>query len=193
MTAYRCDLSRGQQIYLENQETQTVITLSSAGSGQQQSMGSSFETGKWRVLPTVFQTDAGVVIQIAGEQGQSFIQVQAHGMSVLNASPPLASADTLAIQPVETETETGGGNAIPRMEPMEPMPPMKMGKMQMSMKPMSMRMGNMSMRMGEPLQPKTSSAPQQVSQNFCPQCGSKVAAGDRFCSNCGRQLVPLET
>jgi spore coat protein CotH len=163
MTAYRGKLHRGQQIYLENQGRQTVITLVSTGVGQQQSQRYSFDTGKWRVMPTVFRTAAGGVIQIEGE-GQRFVQVQAQGMSVLNVSPPLSGAETL------------------------PLEPMKMGNMQMSMNPMEMRMGNMEMRMGEPLKMRKPSEQAHSAKNFCPQCGSRVEAGDRFCSHCGNRL-----
>lgn len=190
MTAYRCDLNRGQQIYFENQGTQTTIRLLSTGIGQQQSTSSSFETGKWHVPPTVYRTEAGFIIQIKAEQGQRFIQVQAHTMSVLNASPSLSGADSLPIQQVETATGTQSNSTIPPMEPMKPMEPIKTGNMQMNTRPMEMRMGNMEMRMGEPLKLNTPSAPKQSVKNFCPQCGSKVEAGDRFCSNCGNRLVP---
>jgi len=53
-----------------------MITLVSGGSGQQQSQGNSFETGNWRVPPTVFRTPSGVVLRIEAEQDQHFIQVQ---------------------------------------------------------------------------------------------------------------------
>ncbi|WP_250124140.1 zinc ribbon domain-containing protein [Chroococcidiopsis sp. CCMEE 29] len=181
MTAYRCELRRGQQIYLENQGRQTVITLVSTGVGQQQSQCHSFDTGKWRVMPIVFRTAAGGVIQVEGE-GRHFVQVQAQGMSVLNVSPPLSGAQTLPLEAVETAAGINSGSTIPPIEPM------KMGNMQMSMNPMEMRMGNMEMRMGEPLKMGKPSEQTHSAKNFCPQCGSRVEAGDRFCSHCGNRL-----
>lgn len=190
MTAYKCDLGRGQQLYLENRARQTVTTLVSASAGQQQSASSSFETGRWQVPPAVFQTAAGVIIQIAAEQGQQFMQVQAQGISTLKAAPSLDNAAALPLQPVETEVGTDDRSTMPRLEPlppmqpMSPMKPMQMGNMQMDLGRMEMRLGNMEMRLGTPAK--------QSNQNFCSQCGSKVAAGDRFCANCGNRLAPAD-
>lgn len=194
MTTYKCDLNQGQQLYLQNQEMQTVVKLISTSVGQQQSTSSSFETGKWQLPPVIFRTAAGVIIQIAAERGQQLIQVQAQGISILKASPSLSHADALPIQPVETEVGTKPNTTMPRLEPlpsmapMQPMKPMQMGDMHMDLGRMEMRLGNMEMRLGTPADQET--APKQSNQNFCSQCGSKVAAGDRFCVNCGHQLMP---
>lgn len=98
MAAYTCDLDKGQQIYIENQGLQTMIKLVSLGSGQQQSQGNSFETGNWRVAPTVFRTSNGAVLQIEAEQEQHFIQVQGNGMIRLDAAPELNDADALPLR-----------------------------------------------------------------------------------------------
>ena len=175
MAAYTCELDKGQQIYIENQGSQTVITLTSGGSGQQQSQRNQFETGNWRVPPTVFQTRNGVVLRIEAEQSQRFIQVQANGMSSLDAAPTLSDADVLPLRKVEMEEAST--QSMPEMQPMQPMQPMK------PMQPMQMRMGNMEMQMGETPQMKTA-------KNFCSQCGGKIMGGDRFCSQCGNRLTP---
>lgn len=191
MAAYTCDLDKGQQITIENQEPQTAITLTSGGSGQQQSQSNSFETGNWRVPPTVFRTPSGVVLRIEAEQGQHFIQVQANGMSKLDAAPSLSDADVIPLRKVETEAVSRHSmpdmQPMQPMEPMKPMPPMQMGNMEMRMEPMAMRMGNMEMRMGEPLGTQAAPDQRQSVKNFCPQCGSKLGKGDRFCSNCGKR------
>lgn len=195
MAAYTCDLDKDQQIHIENQGKQTVIKLVSGGPSQQQSQGNSFETGNWRVPPTVFRTQNGVVLRIEADPGQHFIQVQANKMSRLDAEPSLSDADVLPLQKVGTEAASSQNSMQPMqpmkpMEPMKPMSPMQIDDMQMQMKPMTMRMGNMEMRMGEPLQTKTAPEQRQSTKNFCPQCGSKVGGGDRFCSNCGNSLAP---
>lgn len=190
MTAYTCNLDNGQQIYVENRGSQTVITLASGGLGQQQSQRNSFETGNWRVPPTVFRTRLGVVLRIEAEQGEHLIQVQGNRMSKLDAAPSLSDAEVLRLQKVETSSASR--HSMPDMQPMEPMkpmPPMQIDDMQMRMAPMEMRMGNMSMRMGEPRRMQTAPDETQSLKNFCPQCGSKVAKGDRFCSHCGKGLV----
>lgn len=124
MAAYACDLDKGQQIYIENQGPQTMIKLTSLGSGQQQSQGNSFETGNWRVPPTVFRTPNGAVLRIEAEQAQHFIQVQGNGMSSLDTAPELSDADALPLREVES-SETSGQSSMPDMQPMEPMQPMQ--------------------------------------------------------------------
>lgn len=175
MAVYVCDLDQDQQVYIENQGSRTEITLVSGGSDQQQSQGNSFETGNWHLPPTVFRTPSGVVLRIEAEQGQHFIQVQGNGMSRLDAQPALGNADVLPLRQEEAR------HSLPNMQPMKPMKPMP--PMQMQMEPMAMQMGNMAMQM------ETAPKQRQSTKNFCPQCGSKVEAGDRFCSGCGNRLT----
>lgn len=195
MAAYTCNLAQGQQVYIENQGSQTLITLVSSGSGQQQSQGNSFETGNWRTPPTVFRTASGVVLRIEAEQGQHFIQMQANGMIRLDAAPSLSDAEVLPLRKEETESASRQSSMpdmqpMKPMKPMKPMPPMQIDDMQMQMEPMAMRMGNMEMRMGETLRTETAPKQRQSTRNFCPQCGSKVEESDRFCSQCGNSLAP---
>lgn len=135
MAAYTCDLDKGQQIYIENQGLQTMIKLVSLGSGQQQSQGNSFETGNWRVAPTVFRTSNGAVLQIEAEQEQHFIQVQGNGMIRLDAAPELNDADALPLRGVESSEETSRQSSRPDMQPMEPMKPMQPMQPMEPMKP----------------------------------------------------------
>lgn len=195
MVIYKCDIDNAQQAIIESQASRTVITLVSGGSGQQQSQGNSFETGNWRVPPTVFQTPSGLILRIEAEQDQLFIQLQGNRMSRLDAAPDLSDADVLPLRKVETEEALR--LSMPKMQPMEPMkpmksmPPMQIDDMQMQMEPMTMRMGNMEMRMGESLRMQTALDQRQTTKNFCSQCGSKLGKGDRFCSNCGNRLLPI--
>lgn len=177
MATYICELDQGQQIYIENQGVQTAIALVSSGPGQQQSQRNSFETGNWRVPPTGFRTPSGVVLQIEAKQGQHFIQVQANGMTRLNSAPSLSNADMLPLQQVD---EAVSKHAMPDMQPMKPMKPMP-----------PMQISDMEMRMGT-LRMETAPQQRQSTRNFCPQCGSKVAIGDYFCSYCGNSLAPSE-
>ena len=196
MAAYTCNLDKNEQIYIENQEQQTVIKLTSSGQSQEQSQSNSFETGKWRVPPTVFQTRNGVVLRIEAEHGQHFIQLQANRMTRLDSDPWLSDADVLPLR--QDATEAASSHSMQPMQPMEPMKPMELMKpmsqmqiddMQMQIKPMMMQMGNMEMRMGEPLQTNITPKQRQSVKNFCSQCGSKVGQSDRFCSNCGNALA----
>lgn len=173
--AYKCKLGNGQEVYIENQGVQTIVTLASGGPGQQQQASTGFQTGKWTVAPTLFKTASGVVLRIESEQGQSFMQLQAGGISTMSGTPALSDAEVLSLQQVEA-TPSQSMPPMEPMKPMEPMQPMKMGNMEMKINPMEMRMGNMSMEMGS------------SGKRFCSQCGTAVQGSDRFCSSCGHQL-----
>ena len=181
--AYKCELGNGQAVYIENQGVQTMVTLASNSVGQQQQASTGFQTGKWIVPPTLFKTGSGVILRIESEQGQSFIQLQASGISTINGTPALSNAEVLSLEKVEAQPRQSMAPMSPMepMKPMEPMQPMKMGDMEMNMNPMQMRMGNMSMQMG-------SSSSATSGKRFCSKCGASVKSSDRFCSSCGYQL-----
>lgn len=190
--AYVSDLGKGQRIYLENPDRQTVITVSHHSVGQQQSQQSGFTTGEWIAPPTLFRTPTGVIVQIETAEGRSYLQVQANSIRALSKTPSLEDADV-----VPMESEEGESTLMQPMQPMEamqpikpmsPMKPMKMGDMEMQMNPMQMRMGNMEMRMGAS-SPRSSESPaSSATQRFCTQCGNSVAPEDQFCAKCGHPL-----
>lgn len=179
--AYLCELGTDQRLYLENQGMQTVVTTVSSSLGQQQQASNSFQTGNWTSTPEVFQTPGGVVLKIKTAQGEHYIQVQGGSMSAMNSTPAFGSSQQMQVQQVASTPATSMPPMEPMqpIEPMQPMKPMKMGDMEMNMNPMEMRMGNMEMRMG---------APTQSTKRFCPQCGTSVDPGDRFCASCGHRL-----
>lgn len=157
--SYTCELGQGQKLQIENPGAQTAIALINVSLGQQQSQQTSVETGAWILPPAVFRTPEALIVRIEAQNGQFFVQVQAHSLSLLNAHPSLIGAVVLPLDNVPTVTT---------WQAMPPMPPMK---------PMQMQMGNMAMSMGTP-----------STQGYCSQCGKAVAEGDRFCSGCGHQL-----
>jgi hypothetical protein len=172
--AYTSDLAAGQHLNVENQGTQTLITLSSNAPGQQQSQRSGFETGIWIMTPILLRTAIGLILQIEASQGKTFVLIQGNQIQVLTTPPIMTGADILPLHYEPTDTST----AEPFIQPMQPM---RMGNMEMQMNPMQMRMGNMELRMNNP-----SSA--QINPTFCPQCRNTVNVGDRFCSQCGHRL-----
>ncbi|HEY9834271.1 MAG TPA: zinc ribbon domain-containing protein [Stenomitos sp.] len=185
--AYIGNLGAGQQVYIENQGSQTLMTLTSRSNSQQQSQSSSFNTGNWTVPPTLFWTPAGYVLRIESSSGQHFVQIQANGMNHLSTVPSLVHADVISLEQVADAASSSQQSIeftplMEPMKPMEPLPPMKMGDMEMRMNPMEMRMGNMELRMGE--KPQTHSG-----SRFCSQCGQSVKESDRFCSSCGHRLT----
>lgn len=177
---YSTNLSANQQLYLENKDNQTILTIISVSSGQQQSQSSSFQTGKWTTPPTVFNYQNNYCLRIDTTQGQHFIQLQADGFTTLATPPSLVDADVIPLQRVASAPTSQPTEM--KFKPLEPMSPMQMGNMSMNMKPMEMKMGDMYMRMPD------NSEKQSSSKNFCTQCGSLVKASDRFCGNCGHKL-----
>lgn len=160
------ELPTGQRLYLDNQGIQTIVTLASGASGQQQQSSSSFTTGVWTKEPEIQITPQGVIINIITATGN-------HSVHIQGASISLSSPNAFAVS-------QSSQSSIVSPASMTPMTPMKMGNMSMSFSPMEMQIGDMKMSMGEA---KTASKRQ-----FCSQCGAKVSESDRFCSSCGVAL-----
>ena len=183
---YLCDLGANQQLFIENQGSQTVVTLASSSRGQQQSQSSRFETGSWTEPPTLFRIDGNFLLRIESVGRQHFIQLQANGFNLLQTTPSFVNADVMPLQQVsETTTTSQSSVQFKPMPPMPPMPPMKLGDMSMEFNPMEMRMGNMHMRMGEDSEPES---PVNSTQRFCTKCGNSVKPDDSFCAHCGHKL-----
>jgi len=181
--AYGCELGNGQYLFLDHAGTQTLITLSSRGAGQQQQATQGLQTGNWTAAPEVFRVAEGLVVKLQTAQGEHFVQIQGSSIGVLSRIPALSSAQQMQIQQIANSSAIPSMEPMKPMEPMQPMKPMQMENMQMSLKPMEMKMGNMSMQMGIPIAP-----PAPNPRQFCSQCGVAVQPADRFCSSCGHQL-----
>lgn len=188
MVAYVGNLGSGQQVYVENQGTQTIISLMSSSSGQQQNQSTSFQTGTWVKQPTLFRNPAGFILQIEATEGFRFVRLQANAIGILTDTPSLSNVE---IVPLQESAATPGSPMQPMqpmqpmkpLEPLKPMEPMRMGDMEMRLSPnMEMRMGNMQLRMGSQEETKT------ATKRFCTQCGNAVSESDRFCSHCGHRL-----
>jgi hypothetical protein len=183
--AYLCELGNGQHLYIDNRGEQTIVTLASSQSGQQQQSSSGFQTGAWTAPPQVFQSASGSILQISTAQGTYSIQIQGNSMGAIGIPPSVSG-----LQPLQMQQGSVPPPTMPAMPPIKPLEPLKMGNMQMSMNPMEMQMGNMAMRM-EPTPASTPPTPtaQGSARRFCSQCGASVKSEDRFCSSCGHQLV----
>lgn len=182
---YSCEFAAGQSLYLDDQGTQIVLTLTSSSPGQQQQSSSSFH-GSLTAPPQVFRTAQGIVVRLITADGDRLIHLQGSQFHPISHSSDLSSAEQIQVK------QTDGEPSIPSIKPMESMQPIQpmhlnVGDMQMSMNPMQMRMGDMELKMGSTTASETASKTAQT-QNFCSQCGVAVDRGDRFCSNCGYQL-----
>lgn len=174
--AYVGELGVGSTIYLENQDSQTIITAVAASPGQQQQMSHSFSTGHWTTSPELFRSLQGYIIRIETAQETYVLLVQNHQIRSIESMPPRHTLESVPLQQI-MQTPT------PSMPSMPPLQPLTMGNMVMGMQPMQMHMGNMHLSMG------TATTVTQASQtNFCSQCGMAVAATDKFCANCGHRL-----
>lgn len=183
--AYVCEISPTQQVYLDLQGTQTVVTTVSSSPGQQQQSSSSFSTGSWTSAPTVYRTSEGVAIKIETAEGEHFVKIQGNSMSLQSHVSFGEASQKIRLQQVSDMPESSAPMKPMepmKMEPMKPMEPMKMGNMEMNSNPMEMRMGNMEMRMG------SSSSTSSSTKQFCSQCGASIKPDDRFCSSCGHRL-----
>jgi len=182
IVTYKANLASGRQIYIENRDNQTLITVSSSGAGQQQSQRSGFETGEWQRPPTLFQVAHDVVLRVEAGNDQFFFRLSANGIQTLDRAPEMGNAEALPLQ-------KAGDN--PGMKPMEPMQPMQRMKPLEPMKPMEMRMGDMSMSMGQAessVEGSKEVSTRSGGTRFCTQCGHAAEPGDRFCAHCGHGL-----
>ncbi len=174
--AYAAILSSTQQLAIALSGTQTQITLMISNPGQQQSLSSSFSTGKWISPPKLFKVGASFVLQIDTESGSHYVQIQQNSISTIDA---LSSTDDYPLVKLQDIPEPSQKSV--EVKPMQPIQPMKMGDMSMDLNSMSMQMGKMAMSLSN--QAKTT-----VTEQFCSQCGIKAKASDRFCRSCGHEL-----
>ncbi len=163
---YNWELATGQQISVENQGAQTIVTISFTSAGQQQRSINSFNTGIWTVPPEMSIEPTGATLKITTPTGASLIQVRGNSIQMQSSHSGAHQSNTSS----SSSFTTG-------MQPMQPMQPMQMGNMQMNMQPMVMKMGDMELNMGA-----------ASKQKFCTQCGTPVKSADKFCAGCGHKL-----
>jgi hypothetical protein len=173
MKHYFTDLTPYQKLYLESQETQTIITLTTSTPQQQQSQSLSWQTGAWIVPPILWQSNLGFILRVEGERGQFSGLIQGNSITDLQQMPSIANAQVIPLHPITADTIPNPASTFPSMPPLPPLQPMS------PMSPMRMQMGSMQMHMGGGTSPN---------HHFCSQCGTQVQDSDRFCANCGYAL-----
>lgn len=195
--SYECKLENGQRLLLENEDDNTFVSLSSSGSGQQQSQSTGFTTGEWAKAPKVFKVKRDVFIQLETKEGTEFLRVRGDGISRVDREPNLDNAEELRLK----KSKSGGGTKPMKMKPMEPMKPMKPMEPMKPMRPMKMEMGDMRMSMGGEEGGGGSKGSSRSSgggreresdKRYCTQCGKAVERDDRFCGHCGAKVSPGE-
>ncbi|MBI1929164.1 caspase family protein, partial [Candidatus Poribacteria bacterium] len=104
---YIWDLEKGKQLYVENQGTQTVITIITSRSGERQVQRRTFEIGVWRVPPLLLRTATDLVLQIESARGHIFMRIQDNDISPLRTLPLLIGAEVLPHQQVAGKERNG--------------------------------------------------------------------------------------
>ena len=171
--AYVGELGVGSSIYIENQDSQTVITVITASPGQQQQTSHSFSIGHWTTAPSLFQYLQDYIIQLETVQGSRILWVQSGQIRQMEIKPPQHTLKPIALQQMVHMPS-------PSFSPL----PLTMNNMVRSGQPLQMRIGNMNLSMGT-----TATVTQTSSNNYCSQCGASVATADKFCANCGHRLA----
>ncbi len=122
---YKATLKSGAEVLLQNDGEQTRVQLQSGDSSNQQSQGTSFNTGKWSQTPRLLETGKGAILQVEAGKDPVFFALSKDGIDRLDAAPDFEGATPIELQ------ESDEASAPPQMDPMKPMEPMK------PMKPMS--------------------------------------------------------
>jgi len=178
---YSCDLPDGEQLLIQNDGEQTLVTLCSGGENQQQSQARGIDTGKWSKSPALFRRRKELVLRLETKQGAKFLRIRGHQIQSMETEPDLQKAETVRLK---KSNESAGVAPMKRLEPMRPMEPLKPLKSlqpMRSMRPMEMRMGDMHMSMGGE---KAESA-----KRFCTRCGEPAQPDYRYCGHCGQKLA----
>ncbi len=81
---YNWKLASGQEIYLDNEGAQTVVTIEHNSAGQQQRSSNSFTTGIWIVPPQMTVTPTGAILKLITATGESTLQISAPDLIVLS-------------------------------------------------------------------------------------------------------------
>ncbi len=102
---YVWELEKDKQLYVENQGTQTVITIITSRSGERQAQRRTFETGVWRVPPLLLRTATDPVLQMESARGHIFMRIQDNDVSPLRTPPLLIGAEVLPHQQVASKEE----------------------------------------------------------------------------------------
>ena len=92
MAAYAAELKAGQQLRVENDGTETTVTLSSGGPSQRQRQTRAFRTGEWRRPPSLMEAGEGAVLRIEAAEGEFYIRLLGGSAELLPARPALENA-----------------------------------------------------------------------------------------------------
>ena len=113
--SYTYELENGQELVIENDGGETLVSLSSGSESQQQSQATGFDTGKWSKAPTLFQLEGAA---LETKDGPQFIRVRGDSIQRMKSEPDLQAAEKLRLK----KSDEAAG-----MTPMQPMRPFRFG------------------------------------------------------------------
>ncbi len=113
--AFQAKLPSGATLKIANSDGSTQLTLESDGKNQ----GSSVSSGQWKNSPTLFETSAGLVLKIEGDETH-YTAIKDDSIHSLSSEPDLKSAKEISLEKISDEDAQA-----PHMKPMAPMEPMK--------------------------------------------------------------------
>jgi NADH pyrophosphatase NudC (nudix superfamily) len=75
-------LATGQELSVDNEGAQTVVTVYYQNAGVQQRTCNSFTTGIWISPPQLTATPTGAILKIVTPSGESSIEIQGNNMQI---------------------------------------------------------------------------------------------------------------
>jgi hypothetical protein len=155
LMTHQWTLSTGNQLSVDNEGAQTIVTVSYETLGQQQRMNNSFTTGIWISPPEMRLTSTGAIVKITTPSGISTIEFDGNRIQ-------MQSEDSQSNFSSSSSTSTSG------FDPLHPM------------EPMVMRLEDLELNIGKISQPKSfctqcGTAVKSVDR-FCASCGHKLGS-----------------
>ncbi|MBD2325664.1 hypothetical protein [Alkalinema sp. FACHB-956] len=89
--AYFCTLNLGQNLYLDNDQHNTIVTLTHS-LGETSPTRQILPTGTWQLPPEVWKTRQGIIIKLTTVQQRYFLLIQGNWVHLLSSPLNLNNA-----------------------------------------------------------------------------------------------------
>ena len=168
------NLNPYQQLYVENRDAITILTVVSTSLGTLQHSSSRFSTGRWTATPQLYLLDPGWnFVVITTTEGNRYFQLQGTQIKMSRQAPAQAiTARLIVTQPMAL-------TPVARV----PEPPVASETIQ---QPYSVAAAHGFL--SQPSLPKADSSNAARLKQFCTACGASTHPQDRFCAYCGNCL-----
>jgi hypothetical protein len=105
---YHWELVTGQQISVENQGAQTVVTIVHRSEGQQQQSSNRIATGIWSEPPAMTIVPTGGILKITTATGESSVQIHGHSIHIQNSHRGTSSSTSISHSSSSSSSFTSG-------------------------------------------------------------------------------------